>query len=156
MLIFNIANGALHQPIAEPNGLVCEPIAQLYNNWPALADNPTLTYRGASMIIHLLLQGRQNTTLKWFKQCPASFALKSPEEDMPWLQTIPVPIFQLLNLISDDALQQINNQEANNFQQSFPNLKRLSKFRQQTSMPPTNASNSFVLSPMGVSLRRNL
>jgi hypothetical protein len=74
MSIVNIANGALYHPSAAPNGLACEQISQLYSNWPALADNPTLICRGASTITHLLLQ-KQNTILKWFKQCPASLAL---------------------------------------------------------------------------------
>ncbi len=50
--------------------------------------------------------GRQNITSKWFQQCPASFSLRCPKEDTSWLQTIPLPIFQLLNRVSDDRCNQ--------------------------------------------------
>ena len=130
---------------------------RLRTNCPALqqlAGPWTLICRGASMITYLLLQGRQNTMLKWFKQCPASFALKCPKEDTPWLQTIPLPIFRLLNLISDVALQLISNQGANNFLQSFPNLKYQ---HSDSRLGASHKYPKFLRSGFdGVSLRRNL
>jgi hypothetical protein len=71
-----------------------------------------------------------------------------PKRGSPWLRKILWPIFRLLNLISDVALQLISNQGANNFLQSFPNLHSIN-IPTADSVLPTNTPNSFVLGLMG-------
>ena len=111
---------------AGPNGLN-KPITLLYNNWLVLADNPLLIYRSFHDNTFATAE-TQNITLKCFKRCPASFALKCPKRGYALVADDPITNISASQPHERCKLRPISNQVTNNFQQSFPNLRKSSKF----------------------------
>jgi hypothetical protein len=104
-----------------------KPITLLYNNWLVLADNPLLIYRSFHDNTFATAE-TQNITLKCFKRCPASFALKCPKRGYALVADDPITNISASQPHERCKLRPISNQVTNNFQQSFPNLRKSSKF----------------------------